>query len=198
MKVKVENLSKRSLDDRISVCGEDHPDSPSIRRGIEEKKHWLQRMLGEHGPPSKLAYVDSKPVGHIQFYPESSIPYLENPDPKTLHVMCSFVRLALQNKGCGSALFKSLLEDVKREGRFDRIETLGFDPPGCGKDPWDYFCVRLRQRPSNEAFYLRTGEFQERNPDTHLRQVNPRTRDYTDSRGVPLRMSTVYVASETE
>jgi GNAT superfamily N-acetyltransferase len=132
LRVRVENLSESSLDDRISVCGEDQPDSPSIRRGMEEKKRWLRRMLREHGPPSKLAYVDSKPVGHVQFYPESSVPYLENPDPRTLHVMCSFVRLAQQHNGCGTALFNSLLEEVKTEGRFDRIETLGFDAPGCG------------------------------------------------------------------
>jgi len=162
LKVRVENLSERLLDDRISVCGEDQPDSPSIRRGIEEKKHWLQRMLREQGPPSKLAYVDSKPVGHIQFYSESSIPYLENPDPKTLHVMCSFVRLALQNKGCGTALFKSLLEDVKREGRFDRIETLGFDPPGCGF-PQTTFWKKMgfQQKPDglpNELEYVVNGE----------------------------------------
>ncbi len=39
LKVRVENLSERSLDYRISVCAEDQPESPSIRPGIEGKKH---------------------------------------------------------------------------------------------------------------------------------------------------------------
>src|SRR5439155_25246808 len=64
--------------------------------------------------------------------PESSIPILNNPDPRTLHGKVSFVHLAQQGKGHGKALFNSVVNDPKVKGNYDRLETVSFDPPGCG------------------------------------------------------------------
>ena len=92
--VRIEDLKENLLDDRISVCGDEQPvERPSVQKGIREKKQWLRKMLEESSSPSKILYVDNKPVGQILYYPESSIPFLKDPDPKMLHVGCSFVHL---------------------------------------------------------------------------------------------------------
>jgi GNAT superfamily N-acetyltransferase len=161
--VRIEDLRERIIDDRISVCGDKQPvEQPAIRKGIKEKKRWLRRMLRNSGPPSKVLYVDGHPEGQIQFYPESSIPFIQNPDPKNLHVMCSFVHLPQQGKGYGKKLFNSLLENVKSSGQYERLETLSFDPPGCGLAQ-TVFWKRLgfRERPEgrpNELQYAVKGE----------------------------------------
>ncbi len=129
-------------------------------------------MLHNTGPPTKLLYVDDKPVGQIQYYPETSIPFLENPDPKTLHVMCSFVHLGSQGKGYGTRLFNSLLEDVKAEGRYERIDTVGFDPPGCGMAQtvfWKH--LGFKQRPEGTPNQL---QYPIRGPSTPPRRSEPR------------------------
>ncbi len=61
-------MKEQLLDDRISVCGDDQPlDQPSIQDGVREKKHWLRHMLKESTAPSKILYVDDKPVGQISY-----------------------------------------------------------------------------------------------------------------------------------
>src|SRR6266571_5001785 len=131
--VRIEDLKENLLDDRISVCGDEQPvERPSVQKGIREKKQWLRKMLEESSSPSKILYVDNKPVGQILYYPESSIPFLKDPDPKMLHVGCSFVHLAQQGKGHGKTLFKSVVNDAKTRAKYDRLETVSFDPPGCG------------------------------------------------------------------
>src|SRR5713226_4239909 len=98
--IRIEDVKEQLLDDRISVCGDEQPlEQPAVQKGIKEKKQWIRNMLKRSGPPSKILYVDDKPVGQISYYPESSIPFLKDPDPKTLHVRCSFVHLAQQGKG---------------------------------------------------------------------------------------------------
>lgn len=172
--VHIEDLKEELIDDRISVCGDKQPvEQLAIRKGIQEKKRWLRKMLKTRGPPSKVLYVDGRPEGQIQFYPESSIPFLEDPDPKTLHVMCSFVHLSKQGKGYGKKLFNSLLDDVRNEGQYERLETLSFDRPGCGLAQ-SVFWKRLgfRESPegrSNELQYVVKGDL------TRPRQRNPKT-----------------------
>ncbi len=160
--IRIEALKEQLLDDRISVCGEDQPLEPSVEKGIREKKKWLRDMLHGSGPPSKILYVDDKPIGQISYYPEEAIPFLKDPDPKTLHVSCSFVHLAQQGKGHGRALFKSLVDDVKAEGNYDSLETVSFDPPGCGLSQtlfWKQmgFKERPRGKPHELEYPLKGG-----------------------------------------
>ncbi len=180
--VRIENLNESLLDDRISVCGENQPvEQPSIKLGIKEKKEWLRKMLKETGSPTKVLYVNNRPEGQIQFYPETSIPFLKDPDPKTLHVMCSFIHLAHQGNGYGKKLFNNLLDDVKRDGRVESLDTLSFDPPGCGL-ALSVFWKRLgfRERPdgkSNELQYPIRGGL------TRPRRANPKS---VDEKGVKI------------
>jgi GNAT superfamily N-acetyltransferase len=172
--VRIEDLKEKLIDDRISVCGDKQPvEQPAIRRGIREKKQWLRKMMKNTGPPSKVLYVDERPEGQIQFYPESSIPFLKNPDPKTLRVMCSFVHLSQQGKGYGKRLFNSLLEDVSSKGQFERLETLSFDPPGCGLAQ-SVFWKRLgfKERPEGQPYEL---QYTVKGDLTRPRESNPKT-----------------------
>jgi GNAT superfamily N-acetyltransferase len=172
--VRIEDLNEKLIDDRISVCGDKQPvEQPAIRRGIKEKKQWLRRMLKTSGPPSKVLYVDGRPEGQIQFYPESSIPFIQNPDPKTLHVMCSFVHLSQQGKGYGKRLFNSLLQDVRDKDQYERLETLSFDPPGCGLAQsvfWKH--LGFKERPEGQPKEL---QYTVKGDLTEPKRSNPRT-----------------------
>jgi len=154
--VRIEDLKEKLLDDRISVCGDEQPVKQlSVQKGIREKKQWLRKMLEESGSPSKILYVDNKPVGQILYYPESSIPFLKDPDPKMLHVSCSFVHLAQQGKGHGKALFKSVVNDAKTQAKYDRLETVSFDPPGCGLSQTAFWKrMGFKERPEGEPHEL--------------------------------------------
>src|SRR5207245_10495711 len=102
--VRIEDLKENLLDDRISVCGDEQPvEQLSVQKGTGEKKQGLRKMLEETSSPSKILYVDNKPVGEILYYPESSIPYLKDTYPKILHRTCIFVDLPQQAKGHGQA-----------------------------------------------------------------------------------------------
>ncbi len=171
--VRIKDLKERLLDDRISVCGDEQPiEQPAIRKGIGEKKQWLRNMLKQSGPPSKILYVDDKPAGQISYYPESSIPFLKNPDPKTLHVRCSFVHLAQQGKGHGKALFQSVVDDMKAQGIYDRLETVSFDPPGCGLSQTVFWKqMGFKERPEGKPHEL---EYPLEGGLTRPRQNNPK------------------------
>ncbi len=171
--VRVEDLKEDLLDDRISVCGDEQPvEQPSVQKGIKEKKQWLRNMLKESGPPSKILYVDNKPVGQILYYPESSIPFLKDPDPKMLHVGCSFVHLAQQGKGHGKTLFKSVVNDAKTRAKYDRLETVSFDPPGCGLSQTAFWKrMGFKERPEGEPHEL---EYPLKGGLTRPRRNNPK------------------------
>jgi len=171
--IRIKNLKEDLLDDRISVCGDEQPvEQSAIQKGIMEKKHWLRNMLKESGPPSKILYVDDKPVGQILYLPESSIPFLKNPDPRTLHVRCSFVHLAQQGKGHGKALFNSVVNDPKVKGNYDRLETVSFDPPGCGLSQTAFWKrMGFKERPEGKPHEL---EYPLQGGLTRPRKNNPK------------------------
>ncbi len=171
--VRIEDLKEDLLDDRISVCGEEQPvEKSAVQKGIKEKKQWLRNMLRESGSPSKILYVDSKPVGQIMYYPESSIPFLKDSDTKTLHLGCSFVHLAQQGKGHGKALFNSVVNDAETKGNYDRLETVSFDPPGCGFSQTAFWKrMGFKERPGGKPHEL---EYLIRGDLTRPRKNNPR------------------------
>src|SRR5712692_1351916 len=171
--IRIEDLKEQLLDDRISVCRDEQPvEQPAVQKGIKEKKQWIRNMLKRSGPPSKILYVDDKPVGQILYYPESSIPFLKDPDPKTLHVRCSFVHLAQQGKGHGKALFKRVVNDNKVQGKYDRLETVSFDPPGCGLSQTAFWKrMGFKERPEGKPHEL---EYPMRGGLTKPRKNNPK------------------------
>ncbi|RDE10901.1 MAG: hypothetical protein C4K48_12925 [Candidatus Thorarchaeota archaeon] len=124
------NVSRENLEDFVRLCvPADRADESSFKRGISLKADWVERMLAEKGCIGKLAYDGTKPVGMIQ--------YLPCPDENVVKIACIFVPSDKHlRKGIGSALLKSLIDDVTtpvscfRNMTVKALVTNAFDVPG--------------------------------------------------------------------
>ncbi|MBS7648048.1 MAG: GNAT family N-acetyltransferase [Candidatus Bathyarchaeia archaeon] len=139
---KIRDVELEDLDSLINFC------IPMERRnerffieGAKAKKRWASKSLELFGSIAKMAYMNSTPVGLIQFQPELR--------EKLLEITCIFVPdRRNQRKGIGKALLNSLIEDAKKPRDFFgkkpplALVTWAFQVPG-------YY-------PQNE-FYLRMG-----------------------------------------
>lgn len=107
MKIEIKDASEENIMDIIMLCvPPDKKDDPLFKRGIAEKKKWAQQMLKKYGSFAKVAYVESKAVGFIQFKPI--------PDKKLVEIDCIFVpNRDYQHKGIGKLLLNAFLEDMK-------------------------------------------------------------------------------------
>jgi len=150
---KIKDVEVDDIDSLINLC------VPSERRndkffieGIKAKKAWAIESLGKFGSIAKIAYLDSKPVGLIQYQPK--------PKERLMEIMCIFVpNKQVQRKGTGKALLNALIEDANKPKEFFGNEsplalvTWAFNVPG-------YY-------PQNE-FYLKMGFKKVREDDPFL------------------------------
>ncbi|MBS7617501.1 GNAT family N-acetyltransferase [Candidatus Bathyarchaeota archaeon] len=120
--------------------------------GADVKRAWVRKSLEMFGSIAKMAYLDSTPVGLIQYQPK--------PKKRLLEITCIFVPdKRNQRRGIGKALLNALIEDVKKpRGFFDckpplAVVTWAFQVPG-------YY-------PQNE-FYLKMGFKKVREDDPFL------------------------------
>ena len=114
--LNVENISEKNLDDVFKICSWDKvfapTDDPILEKGREFRRRWILDMLEQHGPCTKIAYLDGKPVAQISFYPEETVPYLHHPRKDAIQLKCilnSFPEA--WRKGVGAALMKILIEE---------------------------------------------------------------------------------------
>jgi GNAT superfamily N-acetyltransferase len=85
----------------------DKKDDPLFIKGVNVKKKWATQILKKHGSIAKLAYLDSKPVGLIQYQP--------NPEEMLVEIACIFVpEKESLRKGIGESLLKALMEEMKK------------------------------------------------------------------------------------
>ncbi|MEM2848860.1 MAG: GNAT family N-acetyltransferase [Candidatus Bathyarchaeia archaeon] len=109
--------------------------------GADVKRAWARKSLEVFGGVAKMAYLDSKPVGLIQYQPK--------PKKRLLEITCIFVPdRRNQRRGVGKTLLNALIVDVKKPREFfdykppRALVTWAFQVPG-------YY-------PQNE-FYLKMG-----------------------------------------
>ncbi|MBS7637920.1 GNAT family N-acetyltransferase [Candidatus Bathyarchaeota archaeon] len=115
MYIEVRDLDEDNLEDVFRVCSHRKLEDPTQRKGMELKRGWLLEMLDRYGPTTKLAYLDGKPVAQILFYPEDSIPYVENPREGVMLLNCVYNPFPeARGKGCGKLLVKSLIHESSR------------------------------------------------------------------------------------
>jgi GNAT superfamily N-acetyltransferase len=148
MTISVEDLTRGNLDDVFKVCSYNKLDDPLQREGIELKRRWLGEILEEHGPCTKIAYLEGRPVAQVLYYPEGIAPFLARPRDGVVVLHCCYNPFEeAQGKGVGSALLQSLIREC-REG----LPILGGDP-----------CTFLVAQPFTTGVGVPLGEFYERN-----------------------------------
>lgn len=127
MGLEIRSASESNIDGLIEVCSRELREDPLHREGMERKRDWLKRMIGDVGSVAEIAYMDGRPVGMVLFYPEKSIPHVESPREGALCMSCIFVgEKELQNQGIGSLLLKEFLDHVKRGHPCLESEPAGF------------------------------------------------------------------------
>ena len=106
-KLEIRDVSLENIDDLIDLCiPPDKKDDPLFVEGMNVKKKWATQGIERYGSIAKLAYLNSKPVGLIQ--------YLFNPEERLVEVACIFVpEEEYLRKGIGKSLLKTLIEDMK-------------------------------------------------------------------------------------
>jgi len=107
-KLDVKDVTLENIDDLINLCipNERKSDS-SFVKGANVKRKWAVNVLKKHGNIGKLAFLNSRPVGLIQ--------YQFNSEEKVVEIGCIFVPDKKNlRKGIGKSLFKAMIEDAKK------------------------------------------------------------------------------------
>ena len=112
---------KEGFEDVFRVCSPDAKLGSKLMEGRRLRKRWLKETLIEHGPFTKVAYIDGEPVSQIMYYPEKALPYLAGARDGVLRIECVYSRVP--GKGAGSSLLADLLKEAG-EG----IESLRGEP----------------------------------------------------------------------
>ncbi|MBS7653619.1 GNAT family N-acetyltransferase [Candidatus Bathyarchaeota archaeon] len=147
------DVKPENVDSLIHLCiSPERRSDPLFIEGANIKRVWACKSLEMFGGIAKMAIIDSKPVGLIQYQPR--------PKEKILEITCIFVPDRQNHrKGIGKALLNALLEDMKKPKAFFGHErplalvTWTFQVPG-------YY-------PQNE-FYLRMGFKKVKEEDPNL------------------------------
>jgi len=128
--LRINRVTKENIDELVNLCiPPNKKEDPLFIEGIRVKKRWADQVVEKYGSIGKLAYIDSKLVGLIQYLPRSG--------EKLMEIKCIFVpeKEALR-KGVGKALLKALIEDMnKPKSYFDydtplALLTWAFEVPG--------------------------------------------------------------------
>lgn len=127
---EIRDVDVQNIDDLINLCvPPDKRMDPLFIKGVEEKKRWALVMLKKFGSFAKIAYMENKPVGMIQFVPKI--------DEKVVEITCIFVPdKNYQRRGVGKKLLKELIDEMREPKEWFKNEpplalvTHAFAVPG--------------------------------------------------------------------
>ncbi|HVP16912.1 MAG TPA: GNAT family N-acetyltransferase [candidate division Zixibacteria bacterium] len=118
MKVEIRDVTEQNIDDLVGLCAprlKDKRHAQTLKEGGLRKREWIEKALKRFGACAKMAYVEGKAVGLVEFYPMSAFPLLPERDRRTVMITCVFIPdKTLQQVGIGSKLVRTLIEDLKR------------------------------------------------------------------------------------
>jgi len=151
--LKILDVTLENVDDLIDLCiPPERRDDPLLVEGKRMKKRWAAQALEKYGKIAKLAYLDSKPVGLIQYKPDR--------EERLVEISCIFVPEKKNlRKGIGSSLLKSLIEDVKKTGEtldedFLALVTWAFQVPGFYPQHEFYLKMGFKKVKGDDPFLL--------------------------------------------
>ncbi len=145
--VRIEDLREANIDDLIYVCSSNRLEDPLHQKGVVLKKNWLLRMLRDHGPFAKIAYLKDKPVSQILFHPEEADPTKRMKRDGAIFLVCVYNPFTeAQRLGIGTMLLQTLITDCS-----SGLECLGDKP-----------CSFIVTKAFNTGQYLSLPEFYRR------------------------------------
>jgi len=105
---KIREVEPEEVDSLIYLCiSQERRNVPTFVEGASIKRAWAKKSFQMFGRIAKMAYVDSKPVGLIQYQPK--------PEERLLEITCIFVPEAKNHRrGIGKALLNALIKDMEK------------------------------------------------------------------------------------
>ncbi len=140
MNIQIKDVTMENIGDLVIPACAPSLDNPNhaqtLKEGRLRKKEWISKALHKYGCCAKVALLEDKPVGFIEFYPMSAFPLLPKRDKRTLLITCILVHnKALQKKGIGSMLVHALINDLKQRSlaafKGQRAEEVAIGSWGC-------------------------------------------------------------------
>jgi len=117
MKIEIKDVTNQNIDDLVGLCTpkcEDERHAQTLKEGGLRKQEWIEKALKRFGFCAKIAYLEDKPIGFIEFYPMSAFPLLPKRNKRTILITCIFIPdKTLQKTGIGSKLVQTLINDLK-------------------------------------------------------------------------------------
>lgn len=173
MEMTIKDIDASNIDDVFKVCSHDRLKDPLQKRGIELKRRWLTRMLEEHGPCTKIAYLDGRPVAQILYYPEKADPTVAEPRDGVMAIRCTYNPFReTQKKGVSSRLLESVLKECR-----DGPRSLGGKPArfavaqafetGEGTSLVNFYASKGFKQGEGEMYLELHGEYTPRKPTTY-------------------------------
>jgi N-acetylglutamate synthase-like GNAT family acetyltransferase len=107
-KLTIKDVNLKNIDQLINLCiPPDKKDDPLFVEGMNMKKKWGSQAIKRYGCIAKLAHLDSKLVGLIQYQP--------NPEERLVEIACILVpEKENLRKGIGHSLLKAVMEEMKK------------------------------------------------------------------------------------
>jgi len=107
-KLTIKDVNLKNVNHLIDLCiSPDRKDDLIFIKCMNVKKKWATKAIKKYGRIAKLAYLDSKPAGLIQYQPI--------PEERLIEIVCIFVPEKENfRKGIGKSLLKALMEEMKK------------------------------------------------------------------------------------
>lgn len=126
--IKIEDINEKILEDLESFCvPEEKLDDPFFIEGAFLWKKWMLQNMSEFRHIGKVAYLDSKIVGMIQY-----IPKLEQ---KVVEIKCTFVEKDKRDLDIRKSLLKETINEFQKpkkyfdDKRAKALVTLSYPSP---------------------------------------------------------------------
>jgi len=153
-RLEIRDVNLENIDDLINLCiPSDKKDDPLFVESMGAKKKWATQVIERYGSIAKLAYLNSKPVGLIQYQPK--------PEERIVTIDCIFVPEE-QNlrQGIGKTLLAALIDNMKEpKPIFSNnipvaLVTWAFEVPGRYTQNKFYQRMKFKRVKKDDPFLL--------------------------------------------
>jgi len=138
--IHIMDVTVDNIDDLVVPACAPSLDDPNhaqtLKEGGSRKKEWIRKALQTFGCCAKVAILENRPVGFIEFYPMSTFPLLPKRDKRTVLITCVLVHdKAVQKMGIGSKLVQALVNDLRQRSlvalKGQKAEEVAVGSWGC-------------------------------------------------------------------
>jgi N-acetylglutamate synthase-like GNAT family acetyltransferase len=150
----IRDVHLENVEHLVNLCiTPDRRNDPLFIEGMNVKKKWATKVIKKYGSVAKLAYLNLKPAGLIQYKPI--------PEEKLVEIDCIFVPEEENlRKGIGKSLLKALIEDMEKPKPFFGNDvplafvTWAFQVPGRYPQHEFYQKMGFKRVRENDPFTL--------------------------------------------